>query len=130
MNYSISNPEKSFRWYAGTFSGFYVYSKTSGDASWWMIQQGGNRYGEYEIDQNGKSFFNNFYTGFYAGFKIKTGFENWLQPAFEFSFLPGYASITDRFLTYEDKDTSTTKSMVLMSIIFRFGKKKATQINE
>lgn len=131
LNYSITqNKEKPFRWYGGVLLGFYLYSKTSGERSWWMMEQLGGRSGSAEIDKSGKPFFNSFYNGIYAGFKIKAGKSDRFQPAFEFSFLPGYANITDKFLSNEDKDESLAKSMIMGSVIFGFGTKKATRINE
>jgi hypothetical protein len=131
LNYSITkNNEKPFRWYGGVLLGFYLYSKTTGERNWWRMEQLGGRWGSSEIDKSGKAFFNSFYNGIYAGFKIKAGKSDRFQPAFEFSFLPGYANITDRYLSDENKDESLTKSMIMGSVIFGFGTKKATRINE
>ncbi len=131
LNYSITqHNEKAFRWYAGVLTGFYFYSRTTGERSWWMMQELGGRSGSEEISKSGKPFYNNFYNGIYAGFKIKTGKNDCFQPAFEFTFLPGYANITDTYLSNEDKDDSMAKSLIMGSVIFGFGIKKATRINE
>ncbi|KAF0237929.1 MAG: hypothetical protein FD181_1514 [Prolixibacteraceae bacterium] len=131
LNYSITKDnEKPFCWYAGVLGGFYVFSKTKGEMYWWMYQQGGSRSGIEEIDKSGKSFYNNFYNGIYAGFKIKTGKNDFFRPAFEFSFFPGYANITDKFLSDTNKDEPIAKSMGMISLTLGFGKKKATQVNE
>lgn len=131
LNYSITkNNEKPFCWYAGVLTGFYFYSKTTGERNWWMYQQGGGRSGTEEIDKSGKAFYNTFYNGIYAGFKIKTGINNRIQPAFEFSFLPSYANITYIYLSEENKNEPLAKSVIMGSVILGFGTKKATRTNE
>jgi hypothetical protein len=131
LNYSITqNNEKVFCWYAGVLTGFYFYSKTNGERSWWMMQENGGQSGSQEINKSGKPFYNNFYNGIYAGFKIKTVKNYRFHPAFEFSYLPGYANITDRYLSNEDKDESLAKSMIMGSVIFGFSTKKATRVIE
>lgn len=126
FNYSITeNSARPFRWYAGLLSGVYVFSKTNGNVGWFRLEQNGYKGGNYSFDHNGKFFFNNFYNGLYAGFKINTGTCNWIQPGFELSFYPGYASITDKFLAFEDQHKSTTKSMMMLSVILGIGAKKS-----
>jgi hypothetical protein len=111
-------------------SGFYFFSKTTGEMNWWMSMQGGGRSGSEEIDKNCKAFYNNFYNGIYAGFKIKTGKNSFFQPAFEFSFLLYYVNITNIYLSDENKNEPLAKSAIMGSVILGFGTKKATRINK
>ncbi len=126
LNYSITkNDEKPFCWYAGLLGGFYIYSNSKGEMFWWSYMQGGAQSGTQEIDKSGKSFYNNFYNGIYAGFKIKTDKIGFFRPAFEFSFFPGFANITDNFRSIQNKDESLAKSMVMISLNLGFGHKKS-----
>lgn len=122
-----SNPEKVFDFYGGVVSGFYFLSKTTGTEYWYnSFQPYGNS--TIEINRSGKNFFHSLYMGFVFGFKpiVKPG--SFVKPRIEFSFLPGYAAISNP--SQSSGEQKVAKSMTMFSVIIGFGHKKKLLKNE
>lgn len=109
------------KWYLGFVTGTYFYTNTTGNESWWTLQQDGQISGLKNVSRSGKSFFNSFYYGYYAGFRPIIKLLPILEPAIEFYFLPDYATIIDSYLPFEEQKSG--KSMALVSLVLGFGSK-------
>lgn len=115
-----SNSQKN-NWYLGFVAGSYLYSRTTGNESWWALQQEGQVSGSKNVEGSGKSFFNSFYYGYFAGFRPFLKLTPILEPALEFYFLPNYANIKDSYLPPEEQKPG--KSMAIVSLVLGFGSK-------
>lgn len=90
------HPEKNNGYYCGITGGKYIHSKSTGDASWYRLEESKYLGGNIVIDNNGKTFFHSFYYGFTGGFTGLTKENSRFAPAFEFSFYPDFFTLNDK----------------------------------
>lgn len=90
------NPEKRNRYYCGIAGGKYLQSKSTGNASWYRLEESKYIGGNKVIDDNGKTFFHSLYYGFTGGFTGLTKENSRFAPAFEFSFYPDFFTLNDK----------------------------------
>ncbi len=117
--------EDKDKWYFGLTAGYYLYSKTTGEDSWWLLQSHYS-YGSETIDTSGKKFFNSFYFGVLGGLRLPVKAASpTVKPVIEFSFYPRYANIPDSYISEDEQKTG--KSMMMLSLLFEINTKKAAQ---
>lgn len=120
MFYHLEGKNISFKQYyfGGTF-GAYLWSKTTGESSWWVYTSPKPISGSAIYNESGKAFFHSAYLGLTAGAKFKTKENSKIQPAVEFSFYPLFVTVNDE-----------KRSMAMLTVVLGIGQKKATQVNE
>ena len=118
--YHVQSKNESFQQYyfGGTF-GAYLWSKTTGESSWWMMTSPQHSSGSAIYNESGKAFFHWVYLGLTGGIKLKAKEFNKIQPTFEFSLYPLFVMVDDK-----------KRSMAMLSVVLGIGQKKATRINE
>jgi len=117
MFYNLKSKNESFQQYyfGGTF-GAYLWTKTTGESSWWIMGNPKPLSGSKTYNESGKAFFHSVYVGLTSGIKIKSKEPSQFQPALEFSFFP-------LFVTVDDKK----RSMAMLTVVLGLGQKKATR---
>lgn len=117
------NAKKSTSIYMGFLSGVYLYSKTTGERSWWRSYEKPPRSGTVEVDESGKHFFNSVYMGVLFGFKpLGNNSSSVIVPVVEVSFFPNYAIIYDDHICESEQKLS--KSMIMISLAVGFNTKR------
>lgn len=119
MFYHLESKNRSFQQYyfGGTF-GAYLWSKTTGESSWWIYTRPPAS-GSTIYNESGKTFFHSVYLGLTAGAKFRTKEISKIQSAIEFSFFPLFVTVDD-----------AKRPMAMLTVVLGTGKKKATRINE
>ena len=119
MFYHLESKNESFQQYyfGGTF-GAYLWSKTTGESSWW-IYTNPPASGSAIYNESGKTFFHSVYLGLTAGAKFRTKEISKIQSAIEFSFFPLFVTVDD-----------AKRPMAMLTVVLGIGQKKATRINE
>ncbi|MGE0018654.1 MAG: hypothetical protein AB7S72_03215 [Draconibacterium sp.] len=119
MFYHLESKNKSFRQYyfGGTF-GAYLWSKTTGESSWWIYTRPPAS-GSTIYNESGKIFFHSVYLGLTAGAKFRTKDISKIQSAIELSFFPLFVTVDD-----------AKRPMAMLTVVLGTGQKKATRINE
>ncbi len=113
------NSDNNFNLYLGFLTGVYLYTETTGERSWWIMQQLQNRSGTSEVNESGESFFNSIYMGFLIGFNpLGKKSSSFINPLIEFSFFPNYAIIYDDNISEDEQKLS--KNMAMISVAFGF----------
>lgn len=120
MFYHFEGKNISFKQYyfGGTF-GAYLWSKTTGQSSWWLYTSPKPISGSAIYNESGKAFFHSVYLGLTSGAKLKTKENSKIQPAVEFSFYPLFVTVNDE-----------KRSMAMLTAVLGIGQKKATRFNE
>lgn len=120
MFYHFEGKNISFKQYyfGGTF-GAYLWSKTTGQSSWWLYTSPKPISGIAIYNESGKAFFHSVYLGLTSGAKLKTKENSKIQPAVEFSFYPLFVTVNDE-----------KRSMAMLTVVLGIGQKKATRFNE
>ncbi len=109
-------------WNFGIVTGKYLFTHDMGEREWWSLAKDRHYYGSEEINTNSKSFFGSFYFGFTTSFQFNFERIKFSKPAIEFSFYPDYANIFDH---YSGDNRYVSHNMLMTSVIFGFGTKKA-----
>lgn len=114
-----SDFKKSGSWYSGGVFGVYLWSKTTGESSWYFHSGNGYTSGQDTYNLSGKGFFHAVYAGITAGYQFKTSSGSNLYPSLECSFFPLFATVNDK-----------NRQIGMIIIVLGFGQKKATRENE
>lgn len=107
------NPEKRNHYYCGIAGGKYIWSESTGESSWYRLEESHYIGDNKVIHDNGKDFFHSLYYGIVGGFVGKTRENAMFAPAFEFSIYPDFLTINNK-----------RRWMSMFSVILKINKKK------